>query len=385
MNFFNYFRKQPGTGANLDLRPEEEKAKDYHFGEIVATANPVTWTEKPASTWRKFPIYNQNGSGSCVAQTMAKLLGIFYWLKNGDYVHFSATHIYQRRVNKTTGGMDGVNVFDIAKTGVTLEELAPSQNMTDEQMTSAVIPDYKVKVGEIFKIGNFVMLPIGDIDTIASVIETTGKGVMVWVYFKHDEWTEVPTIKYPELTADAPGIGRHSITAVDWTLYKGEKAIIIDDSWGTSYGQAGQRVITESFFKARNFFAAYPLNFGFEDQTQPNPEPLPTPVPVPGKPKYTFTQKLVFIPWDNANNQPSNTVLHENQKSDVAALQDILKFEGFFPVNTASTGYFGSITAKALLFFQKKYTIDTDVVLDGLKGQICGPKTMEKLNELYSA
>ena len=88
------------SGALIDVRPEEEKENDYHFGEIVAAANPVSWVEKPQSAWRKFPIFNQDGSGSCVAQTLAKLLGILYWLKNQLYVHFSATHIYQRRSNK---------------------------------------------------------------------------------------------------------------------------------------------------------------------------------------------------------------------------------------------------------------------------------------------
>lgn len=382
MNFFNYFRKKPGTGALLDIRSEEEKIKDYHFEEVVASVNPVNWVEKPPSTWRKFPIYNQNGSGSCVAQTMAKLMGIMYWLKNGKYVHFSATHIYQRRTNKPSSGMGGVDVFNIAREGVTLEELVPSQSMTDAQMDSYVIDEYKKKVGEVFKIGNFLILPIKDIDTIASIIQTTGKGVMCWVYFKNDEWTEVPTIKYPNLDPYADTTGRHSTTYVEFTLHEGEKALITDDSWGTSYGKAGQRVIKESFFKERNLFAAYPINFAFEDQTQPNPEP--SPVPVPGKPKYTFTQKLVFIPWDDANNRPSDNLLHENQKSDTIALQNILKYEGFFPTNVSSTGYYGSVTAKALLLFQKKYKIDIDSVLDELKGYIVGPKTLAQLNLLYS-
>ena len=103
------------SGAIIDIRPEEEKEKDYHFGEIVAAANPVNWVEKPQSAWRKFPIFNQDGSGSCVAQTLAKLLGILYWLKNQLYVHFSATHIYQRRSNKPYGGMAGVDAFNIAR------------------------------------------------------------------------------------------------------------------------------------------------------------------------------------------------------------------------------------------------------------------------------
>lgn len=382
MNIFNFFRKRPGTGANLDTRSDEEKSKDYHFAEIVASAAPVNWVAKPQSSWRKFPIYNQNGSGSCVAQTMAKLLGILYFLKNGVYVHFSATHIYQRRVNKTSAGMGGVDVFKIAQQGVTLEELAPSQNMTDDQMTNMKIDDYKVKVGEIFKIGNYIILPIRDIDTVASVIETTGKGVMIWTYWKNDEWTEVPVIKYPGLSADEPSIGRHSTAAIDTTLYEGEKALIIDDSWGSSYGKAGQRVIKESFFKERNFFAAYPMNFAFDDQTQPNPQP--TPVPTPGKPKYTFTQQLTFIPWDSAKNQPVDTILHENQKSDVKALQDILKYEGCFPSNIDSTGLYGNVTASAVLKWQLKYSVDDAVTLNNLRGRNFGPKSMAKMNSLYA-
>jgi len=377
MSFFNFFRKQPGTGANLDTRTSDEILRDYHFGETVASINPVNWIEKSPSTWRKFPIYNQNGSGSCVAQTMAKLMGIMYWLKNGKYVHFSATHIYQRRTNKPSGGMGGVDVFNIAREGVTLEELVPSQSLTDTQMDSYVIDEYKKKVGEVFKIGNFLILPIKDIDTIASIIQTTGKGVMCWSYFKNDEWTEVPSIKYPELNPYAETTGRHSTAYVDFTLYEGEKALITDDSWGTSYGKAGQRVIKESFFKERNLFAAYPMNFAFENNNQPSPV-------TPTKPKFRFSKKLVFIPWDSNTNCPVDVDLNNSQKVDVIALQNCLKFEGVFPSNIESTGYYGSVTANSVLKFQKKYTIDTEEVLNDLLGREVGPKTRQKLNEIYS-
>jgi len=77
------------------------------------------------------------------------------------------------------GGMAGVDAFNIARKGVTLEELVPSQDMTDPQMDGAEIPQYKQDVGSVFKIGNYVSLPIKDIDTIASVIQTTNKGMMV--------------------------------------------------------------------------------------------------------------------------------------------------------------------------------------------------------------
>ena len=357
MNIKRFFQGQRGTGANIDMRSKIEKQKDYEFKEIVASVNPVSWVEKPQAEWRKFPIFNQNGSGSCVAQTLAKLLGVLYWLKNNTYIHFSATHIYQRRVNKPQSGMGGVDAFNIACTGVTLEELTPSQDMTDIQMDAVTIADYKQKVGEIFKIGNFVVAPVNDIETIASVIQTTQKAVMVWFYFKIDEWTSQPVVKYPDLNMLATDAARHSISAVDFTLVGGKKALICDDSWGTAYGAAGQRVIDEDFFKERNFFAAYPMNFAFEAGTVT-------------KPKYTFSVELVA-------GSATNPV------QDVKALQDILKFEGFFPANTDSTGYFGSVTAKGVLAFQKKYQVASDAELDQLQGRIVGLKTRNKLNELY--
>ncbi len=341
-------------GAKLDTRTEEEKLKDYKFEEIVSSVAPVNWKEKRQSDWCKFPIFDQDGSGSCVAQTMAKLLGIMYWLANGIYVHFSATHIYQRRMNKPEGGMNGDDVFKIASEGVTLEELVPSQKMSDSEMDAVVIPEYKKKVGEVFKISkNWITLPIKDIETVASVLQQTGKGVMLWFYFKYDEWDKDPNVKYNDIVLGAASTSRHSVTGVDFTLYNGKKAIVIDDSWGPKAGTgAGQRVIDEDFFNARNWFAKYPMNFQFAESTDIN------------KPIYTFANDLKF----------SATVTYGNP--DIIALQNCLKYLGFFPINTESTGYFGALTKKGVQNFQIKYGLNPD----GVVGKI----TRSKLNELFS-
>lgn len=358
------------TGALIDTRPQEEKDKDFHLAETVAAVNPVVWIEKPQDQWRKFPIFNQNGSGSCVAQTIAKLTGILYWLANKVYVHFSATHVYQRRANKPMTGMAGVDAFNIARESITLEQLVPSQNLADFQMDGALIEKYKDDVGKIFKIGNFVVLPMKDIEAIASVIQTTGKAVMLFFFWKIDEWTEAPTIKYPDLTL--ANSEHHSVAGVEATLYKGEKAIVIEDSWGSSFGMAGQRVITESFFKQRNFFAAYPIGFKFQEQGIP-------------KPHYTFTKDLKFIAINEATGEPADPVLNAAQKADVVALQDILKYEGYMPVNTASTGYYGAITARGVLQWQKAHKVDTEAALNALAGKAFGAKSRAAANPIYGA
>lgn len=358
-----FFATEKGTGALLDTRSPQEQLKDYLFTEAVTEPESVEWIEKDPKDWRKFPIFDQNGSGSCVAQTMAKLLGILYWLKNKDYVHFSATDIYQRRANKPYAGMAGVDAFNIARQGVTLEVLAPSQKLTDEQMDSVVLEQYKREVGNVFKIENYLVMPVGDIDIIASTIKKTGKGVMVWFYFSDGltpkEWTEVPEVKHPNLSVSGSKTARHSVTAVDYTLYKGQKALIIEDSWGIGHALNGQRVITEDFFTARNFFAAYPIGFDFGYKYTPD------------KPEYEFDNDLEF----------SNKFTRPND--DVVALQDILKFEGLFPVNIESSGFYGAITAKAVDAFQRKHKVAPYYELDALQGKRVGEKTREVLNDLY--
>lgn len=336
--------KEFQNGALLDTRSEEEKAKDFKFEEIVASVAPVNWSEKPPTSWRRFPIFNQDGSGSCVAQTMAKILGIMYYLKNQDYVHFSATHIYQRRSNKPQGGMNGVEAFDIARKGATLEALTPSQNMSDSQMDNIKIEQYKEDVGAVFKLGQYVVGPVKDLETVASIIQQTGKGVMVWYYFNHDEWTDTPKILRP-LDLYAPTTSRHSVTAVDFTLYEGKKCLIIEDSWGPNFGKGGQRIISEEFHNGRNFFVAHPMTFKFED--------APTP-PAPG---YTFTLQMKY--GDNNN--------------EVRELQAYLKKRGFFPANIDITGFFGNVTKKSVIAFQ----LSRGLVGDG----VVGPKTLSELNK----
>lgn len=357
------------SGAAVDSRPEEAKLKDFKVEEIVAAFNPVNWVEKPQDQWRKFPIFNQDGSGSCVAQTEAKELGIMRWLKDKIYIHFSATDIYQRRTNKPASGMNAVDARSIAAKGVTLEDLAPSQGMSDAKMDAAVIEAYKREVGAVFAVPNYVALPTRDIDAIASVIQTTGKGVMVWFYFEYPEWSERPVVGNASLEL-LNATARHSVTAVDFFLLNGKKCLLIEDSWGVATGIGGQRVVDEVFFKARNWYAGYLVNFRFDDQSQPSPlpQPQPLPNPTPGKPKHTFVGILTF----------------GETNDHIGALQDILKYEGLFPVNTASTGYYGALTARAVLQWQKKWAVAPVEELDSLAGRRVGEKTIAKLNEIYA-
>jgi hypothetical protein len=341
--------KKFNSGALTDTRSEGEKLKDFHFEEIVTSASPVNWVAKDISECRQFPIFNQDGSGSCVAQSIAKMLGIMYQEKHGEYVHFSATDVYQRRANKPQAGMAGVDAFNIARKGVTLESLVPSQNMSDIKMDGVEIEDYKRRVGEIFKIGAYLQIPSGDIDAVASVIQHTGKGVMVWVYGSIKEWVR----NEPEVLGDVSiykAEVRHSIVATDFLMHNGKKCLVIEDSWGGNAGIGGRRIISEDFFKARNYFAGYVMNFDFTETEATG---------------YTFTKTMKF----------------GDRNKEVAKMQDKLKSEKVFPSNIESSGYYGSITAQAVLSFQRKYAVASEDELIQLAGRLVGPKTLKALNK----
>lgn len=344
------------TGALIDERSDAEKAKDIQFGEIVGAATPVAWIEKPQNQWRKFPVLDQKNSFMCGAFSMKKLIGVYYWLKYKTWVDFSEEDIYQRRLNRPNAGMAVDDIYRIIGDGVTLKTLTNAAIITDEDADSCVIEPFKRDVGKVFKMGKKIVLG-ANIDEIASVIQHTGKAVHFMTGFTASEYGRfMPVIENPNLNLYAPSTLRHFITFTDFTLYNGKKCLVAEDS--AHFGGYSQRLISEDWINRRTMAATYPMNFLFEQSGDPN------------KPHYTFTKKLEY--------SPVFTVVE-----DVKHLQDILKFEGLFPKNVESTGWYGSTTASSVMAFQKKYKVASDSEIDALQGKSAGPKTIAKLNELY--
>ncbi len=99
-------------GALEDTRPEEVKQYDVKFQEIVASADTVDWSVPYEPV---YPPLEQGQAGSCVANSAAKLLGVYYKQKYNDWVNFSPGWIYYFRYNKPNGGMASFDVWNILK------------------------------------------------------------------------------------------------------------------------------------------------------------------------------------------------------------------------------------------------------------------------------
>jgi hypothetical protein len=349
-------------GAREDTRTKEEKEKDIHFNEVVAKADVVDWS-KPLG--RKFTKRNQGHAGSCVANTIAKQAEIEYSNKNNESVVFSAKPIYDFRSNKPYGGMMGVEAFNIwKKKGITTESIIRSQNVaSDKEIDDIPMTHLATDTSLAFRIDGYMQLPL-DMETIASTIQKTKKGVMVWFKFTAEEWGR----EIPKIMGDKEPLF-HSVTAVDIAIKDGQKTIYIEDS--APFAGIYERYLTEDWFQKRLYFAGIPRNFksiaGLELDV----------------PNHKFTKALSFIPLDNLGNI-SDMYTHNMQLEDVMALQDILKYEKILENTVDSTGYYGAKTCKAVLEFQMKHKVASDEDLIKLGGKRVGPATISILNKLYS-
>jgi len=316
----------------IDNQSEEQKAKNYKLSEVVTAPAPVIWLEKSELQWRKLPtVRAQDGSGSCVCMTYSTELSIIFLEKYGVWIDFTSAWPYQHRSQPMIPGCNSTDVYSIFhKIGNLFESFMPSQNLSEAQIMAVKTEKYFGDLAKAFCINRFE-LPL-DFETVASTIQATGKGVMIWVKFHPEEWTDKPTI------GNKPPNSGHSVTAIDFFLIDGKKYLWIIDSWGKNFAIKGYRLISEEYFNARCFLASYLLTFKKQDNTT-----------VPERPHFD---------------------------GSIVSAQKCFKWEGLFPSNLPEIENWGNVTRKACVDFQKRYNIEPAL------GNF-GPLTKAKLVEIY--
>lgn len=337
------------NGVIKDTRTTEEQNKDFQHTELFGYGI-VNWEEKPENTWKSFPIRNQNGSSMCGPFASKKALAGNNESEFG-YKNLDARFIYNLRKDKNREGMEMVDLFNICvKYGASEDNEILSDNLTEAAANSFTYTDSLKKSALKYKAKNYFFTRKGNIDDIYTAIKS-GYYPIILLRCNLTEWTSEPKVN-KDFTKNDFNVN-HYVVVVDATLYKGKKCVIIEDSWGSSYGKNGRRILSEDFVDQRVEACGYMVDWKEEKTT---------------KPKFNFTKKLTF----GMNN------------SDVKELQNILKFEGLFPQVTESTSYYGSITAKAVKELWKKHSIATQQEIDSLQGKVVGPKTILWLNNHYA-
>ncbi len=325
------FKKEPvqNLGALPDDRPLHEVMSDISFDEIVKTPMAPTWLPLDTSKLPDWPVLSQDGSSACVAFTKAIMATMLYFARTGKLVIFSPKWIYRHRKNAGQEGMIGVDAFDIeTNVGLVPEELEPSQDLSEVDINKDPVQPWLLTVAGAFKISaQRIIVPIKDIDVVASISQATNKPIMVWFNFAQSEWGSVPTIgRTPNLSHSVTLPSRRAPEDMVFGLYNGKKAIVIQDSWGLKATNfSGKRIITEEFYSGRNLFAAYSMTFKFDDFAGSD------------RPHYVGT---------------------------IVSLQQCLRYEGAFPTNVAFYENMGPVTIKSIATFQKNHGIKVTGALD---------------------
>ena len=343
--FKRFLRKEQFGYGWLGDEKEYFDERNYHTEEIFKSYPSPNWIEKKPSEWRRFePIRNQSTSSSCVAHSLALALGIENYLEEGRFEVLSARFIYARGyVAETGGGMYYLQALEIArKEGTCLEQQMPSLGLDENAMRRRDDETPNVRwVAQIYKANSYIFLPL-DIDVIAGIIEQTKKGILLGTRFNSGGFSK------PEVVLDKNGIYGHAVTATDYTLYNGKRALIFQNSWGRdNWGINGLGIITEEQFKNGVVLAAYLIDFRYEPQKT-------------NKPKMVIN---------------ANSLKIGDRGSEVVKLQIGLQWLGYFPAKQECTGYYGGLTRQAVREFQKNYGLQVTGIAD--------LNTIEKFNEIF--
>lgn len=299
------------TGA-LGIEQDDKVYKQEEIG--MATA--VDWSKE--FSLGDFPVFDQKQSYTCGAQMLAKILGIECFKRYGKFVYFSVRDIYTKRKNYPAGGMYGGDCFNIGAKGVSLDQLMPTPEPTEDNFNkSNDRTKIDERIADKFSDVDFPFIEMrNNIDDIARQIQS-GHPVGLLVRWEYEEWDR----PYPQVLSTKGTYG-HFVCATGTKTNNGIKYIIIEDSWGKNKGDNGKRYLSEEFITAHCSYALSYTSFEFEGKETTT--------------HYEFTRDLTI----------------GDEGEDVLALQQILQSKGFFPANVNPTGKFYGITRQAVKDWQ---------------------------------
>ena len=323
------------TGIAEDTRNKLEKSLDWKHEDIFPTGLPYVWKEFNEADIPQYTIRNQNGSGSCVAFSVCKALGINNLKEKGKYVDLRPEFIYTKRTNEGAG-MYPQQAFSLAcKYGAPEDPTLKGDNLNESQVNAYVPTPEETEQALKYRGKNYVFINKDDIDEIAKVIEQ-GHTPCFLVRCDVSEWTESPVVD-PSKTS--PFNLNHEIPAIYAGMKDGVKTIVISDSWGSAYGKNGLRYLSEDFIKTRVVEVGYIVDL--LDELIPPP--------------FKFNKNLSA----------------GMRNVDVLQLQKRLVKDGFGTYTP--TGFFGLLTLASVVAYQKKHGITPAY-------GFVGEKTRAKLN-----
>lgn len=333
-----------------DTRPFELRAKDYSTEEI-ASAIAITPFQHSRPTSLKATEFNQWYVGSCVPHGFLTALE-YEGIATPD---ISRLRAYRKRSNYPQAGSIGVDMFNKIRAGQSNDFSTPEY--FSEAMATAMPYIEGVKLIKDFTFYQYIDKATGRLllESVPADV-AIGKAIPIFVFATDEEWSqEYVEVKTPSLGIMEAGV-RHCVCIVpegDFTE-NGKRWFTVQDS--AKFGGRGMRYVEyDNFFLSRTYFVAKVYASG----TLPQPDPV-------------VTQK------------PDMPCMIGDKNSAVLNLQKYLIEDGKLKPEYA-TGYYGALTAKAVLWWQLEHWTDfisTIPQLLDLKGEYWGNESITIIKRL---
>lgn len=301
-------------GALPDVRPQKERDKDYNAKELASAHHVVSFRHsKPTKLGAT--LYSQEYTSSCVAHAILTQLEYEGLIKPSPK-GYSQLLNYRKRQYYPNPGAWAVDLYERLREGQHKHSVAPVKPKHREAEANQL----PYLVGEKM-MPEFNYFSITDYKSVPGEV-SSGKAVVVFIWATNAEWSkEYVTVIEPDLKLEGAYV-RHAVCLMpngDFKEKEGEW-LTVHDSAG--FGGRHLRYISKDFLLNRCYYASkvYPKN------NIPNPEPPVTTLPT--------------VPCE-----------FKQESKDVRNLQGYLIREGYLD-SQYQTGYYGVLTAKALLEWQ---------------------------------
>jgi hypothetical protein len=318
------------------------------------------------------PIWAQLQLGACVGHAGGKYKQILDFIDTGEIKKLSARFGYAMAKCKDGISSEGTYPRLLAKiykeTGCSTEKTCPNDTTLSHEeyvynRDITKIPKEALDEAYLAKISGFAFVG-NEIESIKQAIIKC-HGFILLVQLDNKWWTDKKgrrSFKKEDLLPIQPPtdiISGHEIYVYGYRVIPGDLEIHFINSWGDTWADHGKGYILYSEYKK---YMVEMITF-----TDIPDELLKKVDELPKKFTHNFTKILTL----------------GDKNEEVKFLQDALKQYGTF--NYESTGYYGDITMKAVLDFQIKSGIQLSYYERYImKGSRVGPKTLEKLNELFN-
>ena len=329
-----------------------ESPKDYRDIKFDEVAMSLPIPEKFFVDVSKIPVTMQYKRGSCVAHATAKRKEKVEQDDTGVLVQLSPRFLYSVIKKEDGNSGEGTVIRNglklLRSTGVCTEATYPSDypNMSHaEFMDYSQIPGLAFEEAKNYKDLTYTPVPVNK-DSLKQAI-MQGHGVIARVVMSKNWWTdkngnvtwaESGLMPIRPVDVNSPATGGHAV----WLYGFDKDRFWGRNSWSEQWGAKGDFYFDWDVY-GKDITEAW-TSIDIDNDKLEEVHNLPKPQPI--------TRYLVFGTWGE----------------DVKRLQKVLNV-------SPQSGYFGPLTLKAVIEFQKKHGITQTGTV--------GPITRAKINQLY--